>query len=85
MGQHLPIFSAGFSGLLHHTVRVVIKRRELIEPSYLADEFEKALPDTCLTSEQMAEAVMTLESVVHQAGFITAQISCRRRMSATVP
>ncbi|EGT3610348.1 ShlB/FhaC/HecB family hemolysin secretion/activation protein [Morganella morganii] len=54
---------------------VVIKQRELIEPSYLADEFEKRITGHSLTSEQMAEAVMTLESAVHQAGFITAQIS----------
>lgn len=54
---------------------VVIKQRELIEPSYLADEFEKNITGRCLTSEQMAEAVMALESAVHQAGFITAQIS----------
>lgn len=54
---------------------VVIKQRELIEPAYPADEFEKKVTGHCLTSEQMAEAVMALESAVHQAGFITAQIS----------
>lgn len=54
---------------------VVIKQRELIEPAYLADEFEKSVTGQCLTSEQMAEAVMALESAVHQAGFIMAQVS----------
>ncbi|HEI9872448.1 TPA: ShlB/FhaC/HecB family hemolysin secretion/activation protein [Morganella morganii] len=55
--------------------KVVIEQRELIGPAYLADEFEKKVAGHCLTSEQMAEAVIELESAVHEAGFITAQIS----------
>lgn len=55
--------------------KVVIEQRELIGSSYLADQFEKNITGHCLTSEQMAEAVIALESAVHEAGFITAQIS----------
>ncbi|KAA8714297.1 ShlB/FhaC/HecB family hemolysin secretion/activation protein [Morganella psychrotolerans] len=53
---------------------VVIEQRELIIPSHLADEFEHKVTGTCLTSEQMAEAIMSLESGIHQAGFITALV-----------
>lgn len=54
---------------------VVIEQRELIIPSHLADEFEHQVTGQCLTSEQMAEAIMSLESGIHQAGFITAQVN----------
>lgn len=55
--------------------KVIIGQRELIAPSHLADQFEHQVTGQCLTSEQMAEAIMSLESEIHQAGFITALVS----------
>ncbi len=54
---------------------VIIEQRELIAPSHLADQFEHQVTGQCLTSGQMAEAIMGLESGIHQAGFITALVS----------